>query len=776
MILRNNASSLIENMEDSPSSKPIDLVRMCGILSQAGYIEPGARETWIKTSARTPFITIRGAFSLQPVPSRKTQYIALGIRHLSAETGASVLYDEINRIFALSSFGSSEDPSHDDVAAGKKSKDRRHKQDGPTNKQLRATGKGVDRWPMFVIRIDLIGHVSGYFSGRDILEGESSLSSIVKALGAMATGFLSDNHFRPRTRRKRHSPTSASAIQSSATTLVPRPSSETRLAKQAKTGAFADDTFDDSILLPKVQVDRKHYIGETFSGWSRIKTGTARGVDDGFRVSAAKLKKSEHGESLLGNTSTNDQRSLNNQPSIPPLTGNDATPNSQFLQGNSLPSSSGQLTETIPRGPSLPNISTTDGGSANDGTLTWINPITHVPALLNARTGQMIPRLTHRSSASNAKKICGDGLADPVPRLRRADGLIRCTSTPAAAKSGSWVSNLLRDWHNPVFTPAAEPNISQVSFKGPTLEASSVLCGRHQGCSHREIDNAFTEASTAFSAKLSKTALREATVISQVDKKFILVLMSANASDEHGILALIDQHAADERVRVESLLADLHSPPSDETVGLLSPSRPKPAVATTVLPKALTFQITAQDHRLFDLNTLHLARWGILYELATPLQSTASYPKLDHHHHKLTVTHLPPTIAERCRLQPSLLIDLLRKEVWTREEDGPASGCPQGILDLLNSRACRSAIMFNDGLSQVECRVLVGRLAECTYPFQCAHGRPSMVPLVAVSGENDAGAGVGGVGGWVEDGEGFARAWRGWRGRGDAGWGEVFEG
>jgi len=49
---------------------------------------------------------------------------------------------------------------------------------------------------------------------------------------------------------------------------------------------------------------------------------------------------------------------------------------------------------------------------------------------------------------------------------------------------------------------------------------------------------------------------------------------------------------------------------------------------------------------------------------------------------------------------------------------------------MLNSRACRSAIMFNDELSNEQCRVLIKRLADCAFPFQCAHGRPSLVPLV----------------------------------------------
>jgi DNA mismatch repair protein MLH3 len=40
--------------------------------------------------------------------------------------------------------------------------------------------------------------------------------------------------------------------------------------------------------------------------------------------------------------------------------------------------------------------------------------------------------------------------------------------------------------------------------------------------------------------------------------------------------------------------------------------------------------------------------------------------------------------------------------------------------------------MFNDELTKEQCQTLVSRLAECKFPFQCAHGRPSLVPLVDV--------------------------------------------
>lgn len=42
------------------------------------------------------------------------------------------------------------------------------------------------------------------------------------------------------------------------------------------------------------------------------------------------------------------------------------------------------------------------------------------------------------------------------------------------------------------------------------------------------------------------------------------------------------------------------------------------------------------------------------------------------------------------------------------------------------------AIKFNDSLSKDECHSLVASLSACQLPFQCAHGRPSIAPLVDI--------------------------------------------
>jgi DNA mismatch repair protein MLH3 len=42
--------------------------------------------------------------------------------------------------------------------------------------------------------------------------------------------------------------------------------------------------------------------------------------------------------------------------------------------------------------------------------------------------------------------------------------------------------------------------------------------------------------------------------------------------------------------------------------------------------------------------------------------------------------------------------------------------------------------MFNDELTIDQCTTLVHRLGDCAFPFQCAHGRPSVIPLVDLGG------------------------------------------
>jgi hypothetical protein len=57
---------------------------------------------------------------------------------------------------------------------------------------------------------------------------------------------------------------------------------------------------------------------------------------------------------------------------------------------------------------------------------------------------------------------------------------------------------------------------------------------------------------------------------------------------------------------------------------------------------------------------------------------------------------------------------------------------PQSVQSILQSVACRSAIMFGDCLVQHQMCEMLNSLMEARSPFQCAHGRPTTAPLVDI--------------------------------------------
>jgi len=85
---------------------------------------------------------------------------------------------------------------------------------------------------------------------------------------------------------------------------------------------------------------------------------------------------------------------------------------------------------------------------------------------------------------------------------------------------------------------------------------------------------------------------------------------------------------------------------------------------------------------------------------------------------------------------PSVLgQDLGSDELLEYLEDlGDAGGtripAPRGVGRVLASKACRGAVMFGDRLSSRQRRMVMVELGVCDKPFQCAHGRPTVVPLL----------------------------------------------
>lgn len=132
-------------------------------------------------------------------------------------------------------------------------------------------------------------------------------------------------------------------------------------------------------------------------------------------------------------------------------------------------------------------------------------------------------------------------------------------------------------------------------------------------------------------------------------------------------------------------------------------------VETEALEKPLVFELPSKDGHLLQKHQKHFEYWGIILNIT--FSNEANCRGKQRSNAKVQVQALPPSILERCRLEPRILVDLLRKEVWklydepsiaTNPENNRLEdlgdldwvrmfhGCPQGILDLINSRSCRS--------------------------------------------------------------------------------------
>lgn len=80
---------------------------------------------------------------------------------------------------------------------------------------------------------------------------------------------------------------------------------------------------------------------------------------------------------------------------------------------------------------------------------------------------------------------------------------------------------------------------------------------------------------------------------------------------------------------------------------------------------------------------------------------------------------------------------------------------PLAVQTLLQSIACRSAIMFGQSLSAAETAQLIEALAGTRLPFHCAHGRPTTVLLGDLDTWSRKGPSRRGLGGLADKSDGI---------------------
>ncbi|KAK9240352.1 hypothetical protein V1525DRAFT_337051 [Lipomyces kononenkoae] len=265
------------------------------------------------------------------------------------------------------------------------------------------------------------------------------------------------------------------------------------------------------------------------------------------------------------------------------------------------------------------------------------------------------------------------------------------------------------------------------------------------------------------SRKLTKSGLTQAKFISQIDKKFILLSIAEN--DGRHTLVIVDQHAADERVRLELLLVDYFTQVltcrTDESWSYSSSwARDQDQVAFSVKFKC-SFSVSQEGFEALAQWQVQLELWGVRYKLSTlttrPPKTRTTTEELEEDELTVHVTHWPFIMTEKYMEEPAMVKAFLLQHAYDLQSGQVSrlaacqisdlvNSCsiestsvlldlayryiPRMILELLNSKACRGAIMFGDSLAEERSRELIHDLTKCRYPFQCAHGRPSMVSLV----------------------------------------------
>ncbi|KAK0613293.1 hypothetical protein B0T14DRAFT_437119 [Immersiella caudata] len=713
-------SQLARHIQTRSIPKSVTCSRMASLLTQASLAEDVEPESWVPLEASSPGISLVGCVSLKPVVTKRVQFIALGVQPLLNESQLNVLHEEVNKVFANSSFGAIEDGVADEPDAPKKTH-------GFTEKALKIR-KGVDRWPMFFLHIKLEGMMERMGADELLDERRATLARITSLLQITAYGFLKKHHFHPKP---------VHAFQQLETTQAAG-SNQLCWSSVAHVGAR-----DKSGRTPRLSSSRHRSTASSrakgqsavspFATWSRLKHSSG---------SPKKLKRCSSSTSPLisesGDSPEDDTVEAQSSPAWNPLFSKKGQLLRKPFDDEEDASASGGSLSGGGRQSSTPS---TDRGSASeDGdNLTWVDPTTKIRALINPRTGFVVKPSSATDEASSLSRIRS---TESLPDRRR----VPLVPTKPTA-----------DTKNQVFEPS-EPAI-------PCVPQMSEYLGHHHNHDCRDlgevnIDGPNGKISKTLESKISKDALTKAEVIRQVDRKFILVKVFVDSPPDDDraeepdrnryLLALIDQHAADERCRVEELMEGyfVHGDHGMEA-------------RVESLAKPLRFDLSAVEGRLLERFREYLRYWGIRCELFRTVDDKGR----ESGRVTVEIQALPTSIAERCRLEPRLLVELLRTEIWKlNDRPGLATGgagfaaedgggerdwvarfhqCPEGILEMINSRSCRSAIMFNDVLTLEECRDLVQRVSRCAFSFQCAHGRPSMVPLVDLGGGDTFGLGAG---------------------------------
>eukprot|EP00186_Timspurckia_oligopyrenoides_P005266 CAMPEP_0182448802 /NCGR_PEP_ID=MMETSP1172-20130603/29990_1 /TAXON_ID=708627 /ORGANISM="Timspurckia oligopyrenoides, Strain CCMP3278" /LENGTH=367 /DNA_ID=CAMNT_0024645819 /DNA_START=245 /DNA_END=1348 /DNA_ORIENTATION=+ len=198
-------------------------------------------------------------------------------------------------------------------------------------------------------------------------------------------------------------------------------------------------------------------------------------------------------------------------------------------------------------------------------------------------------------------------------------------------------------------------------------------------------------------------------------------------------LFVIDQHAADERIRYEKLedsvvnAKQMHRTMSSDGSRAIYASSFRTVgrfVSSIPLEPPLIVRLEREQAILINKYLDFVELWG--WRVSQSDKEFSSFVV----HSTLAVFNRPPPNILSSILEFATSLETVSAEQHRKDV------IPNCVFDLIASHACRSAIKFGDSLTVSESESLISRLALCRYPFYCAHGRPSIIPLLLFTKQN----------------------------------------
>ncbi|KAM6202658.1 DNA mismatch repair protein Mlh3 [Rhynchocyon petersi] len=275
------------------------------------------------------------------------------------------------------------------------------------------------------------------------------------------------------------------------------------------------------------------------------------------------------------------------------------------------------------------------------------------------------------------------------------------------AAGGHSLQSLFSEWDNPVF-----PRYPEVAVDVSSGQAENLAVKIHN---------------ILYPYRFTKEMIHSMQVLQQVDNKFIACLMSTK-TEENGeaggnLLVLVDQHAAHERVRLEQLIVDSYEKQQQQFSGR------KKLLSSTISPP-LEIKVTEEQRRLLQCYHKNLEDLGLEFLFPDTGDSLVLVGKAPLCFVEREANELR---RGRAAVVKSIVEEFIREQVELLQTTGGIQGTlPLTVQKVLASQACHGAIKFNDGLSLEESHRLIEALSCCQLPFQCAHGRPSMLPLADI--------------------------------------------